>query len=292
MARRRGFNVLVATDGSADARAALAATLAFPWPAGARAFGVVAAAAPAATELPVAVWTALGAGQEGVAATARRTLGRRWPDAQVSVVNQAPVPGIVSEARRCRAATIVVGSRGLGAVGRFLMGSVSRSVVRDARCPVLVVNRRVRRFARFVVGLDGSANARRALDFMAGLEVPPGGRVGIVRAVEPLNLPSLGLMPAAVRTTLRRQVALLTARRLGAARRDVEVAAKRLERAGWKAQSVVRTGVPLQEVLVAASGADCLVVGARGVGGVERLLLGSVAQGLLNRSPIPVLVVR
>ena len=34
---------------------------------------------------------------------------------------------------------IVVGSRGLGAVSRALMGSVSDSVVRHAHCPVLVV---------------------------------------------------------------------------------------------------------------------------------------------------------
>ncbi len=36
---------------------------------------------------------------------------------------------------------IVVGSRGLGAVSRALMGSVSDSVVRHAHCPVLVVRR-------------------------------------------------------------------------------------------------------------------------------------------------------
>jgi len=34
---------------------------------------------------------------------------------------------------------IVVGSRGLGAVSRALMGSVSDSVVRHAHCPVLVI---------------------------------------------------------------------------------------------------------------------------------------------------------
>ena len=35
--------------------------------------------------------------------------------------------------------TIVVGSRGLGAVSRTLMGSVSESVIRHAHCPVFVV---------------------------------------------------------------------------------------------------------------------------------------------------------
>src|SRR3712207_4968471 len=36
---------------------------------------------------------------------------------------------------------IVIGSRGLGAISRALMGSVSDSVVRHAHCPVLVVRR-------------------------------------------------------------------------------------------------------------------------------------------------------
>jgi nucleotide-binding universal stress UspA family protein len=35
-----------------------------------------------------------------------------------------------------------------------------------------------------------------------------------------------------------------------------------------------------------------LCVGARGVGGVERLVLGSVAEGALDRSPVAVLLVR
>jgi nucleotide-binding universal stress UspA family protein len=35
--------------------------------------------------------------------------------------------------------TIVVGSRGLGAISRTLMGSVSESVIRHAHCPVFVV---------------------------------------------------------------------------------------------------------------------------------------------------------
>jgi nucleotide-binding universal stress UspA family protein len=56
----------------------------------------------------------------------------------------------------------------------------------------------------------------------------------------------------------------------------------------------VREGVPLAEVLreAAASRADLLVVGARGTGGLARLLLGSVAEGALDRSPVPVLLVK
>jgi nucleotide-binding universal stress UspA family protein len=43
---------------------------------------------------------------------------------------------------------------------------------------------------------------------------------------------------------------------------------------------------------VTAARAQLLVVGARGTSGVRHLLLGSVAEGALNRSPVAVLVAR
>jgi nucleotide-binding universal stress UspA family protein len=54
----------------------------------------------------------------------------------------------------------------------------------------------------------------------------------------------------------------------------------------------LRTGRPLEQLLAAAKDADVLVVGARGIGAVERLFLGSVAEGAVSRAPVPVLVVR
>jgi len=50
-----------------------------------------------------------------------------------------PGESIVDAAEAERADLIVVGSHGRGAVGRFLIGSVSDHVVRHAPCPVLVV---------------------------------------------------------------------------------------------------------------------------------------------------------
>jgi nucleotide-binding universal stress UspA family protein len=43
---------------------------------------------------------------------------------------------------------------------------------------------------------------------------------------------------------------------------------------------------------VHTSRAELLVVGARGTSGVRRLLLGSVAEGVLSWSPVPVLLAR
>jgi nucleotide-binding universal stress UspA family protein len=50
----------------------------------------------------------------------------------------------------------------------------------------------------------------------------------------------------------------------------------------------------LREVIDVANAAEAhlVVVGARGTSGVRQLLLGSVAEGVLNRSPVPVLLVR
>jgi nucleotide-binding universal stress UspA family protein len=53
-------------------------------------------------------------------------------------------------------------------------------------------------------------------------------------------------------------------------------------------------GEPLRELLgaVATGGAELLVLGARGTSGVRYLLLGSVAEGALNRSTGAVLISR
>ena len=50
-----------------------------------------------------------------------------------------PDKEIVRLSEEIGAGTIVMGSRGLGAVRRALMGGVSESVVRHAHCPVFVV---------------------------------------------------------------------------------------------------------------------------------------------------------
>ncbi|MCL6611921.1 MAG: universal stress protein [Peptococcaceae bacterium] len=50
-----------------------------------------------------------------------------------------PAYEIVREGEQGRYDLIVIGNRGLGEVKGWLLGSVSRRVVRHARCPVLVV---------------------------------------------------------------------------------------------------------------------------------------------------------
>jgi nucleotide-binding universal stress UspA family protein len=294
MTDRAPFDVLVATDGSRPAQAAVTMAVAFPWPPGARAHGVLARARPPRPGWPHSVLSAIQQSELRATLAARRALRRRWPDAEVAVVEGPPVDGILDEARRLEARAIVVGARGHGAVSRMVLGSVSLGVVRRATQPVLVVRGASRPPRRFALAVDGSEHAGRALELVAALAVPEGGAVTLVTVIEPVRPVSVGLLPAAVRATVGAELAALEAERRAAAQQALDAAAARLRESRWTAESQLRTGVPLAEILAATAGAraDVLVLGARGTGGVERLLLGSVADGAVSRCPVPVLVVR
>jgi nucleotide-binding universal stress UspA family protein len=112
--------------------------------------------------------------------------------------------------------------------------------------------------------------------------------------IEPVRPPTAALLPAAARQVVLREAAALQAERVSAAEQAFERAARPLGRRGWRVKTMVRTGVPLTEILKTATEtrADALVLGARGIGVLERILLGSVAEGVLARSPISALIVR
>lgn len=293
MPRDNVFRVLVATDGSPNARAALATVVRFPWPEETRVWSVTARQVRAEYRRSILL-TALDRSADDAAGRARRLLTRRWPDADALVVDAAPVAGILREARRVRANVIVLGWRGVGGVRALLMGSVSRGVLRGATTSVLVVKGRDRDVRRIVLGFDGSRNARRAVALVAALPPSRGGQVTLCRAVEQMSVPSQGLVPGRVLGAVAAEVARINADRAEQARKDLEHAAASLARAGWRVKTVIGIGPPLGELLriVGAARADLLVVGARGTSGVRHLLLGSVAEGAVDRCEVPVLVVR
>jgi nucleotide-binding universal stress UspA family protein len=63
---------------------------------------------------------------------------------------------------------------------------------------------------------------------------------------------------------------------------------------GLKARVALRTGVPYREIvdLVTDERADLVVIGTHGRGGIDRALLGSVADRVVRLVPCPVLTVR
>ena len=63
---------------------------------------------------------------------------------------------------------------------------------------------------------------------------------------------------------------------------------------GLTARVALRTGVPYREIvdLVTDERADLVVIGTHGRGGIDRALLGSVADRVVRLAPCPVLTVR
>jgi nucleotide-binding universal stress UspA family protein len=89
-------------------------------------------------------------------------------------------------------------------------------------------------------------------------------------------------------------VAKINRDRVTEARANLQRLAKAPRAAGWRVDTSITHDAPLRSLLasVTDAGADVLIVGATGASQLRRLLLGSVAQGALDRCPVPILVVR
>ena len=139
---------------------------------------------------------------------------------------------------------------------------------------------------RIVVGVDGSAHARQALRFALAEAALRGARVVVVGswAVPPLAATGVGMIPAfdLLRTELADSASEVLSRELA----EVADAA-----AGVEVEQHVAQGDAAGVLVEAAAGADLLVVGSRGRGGVTGTVLGSVSRACLHHAPCPVAVV-
>ncbi|WP_336033261.1 universal stress protein [Geodermatophilus sp. FMUSA9-8] len=144
---------------------------------------------------------------------------------------------------------------------------------------------------RVVVGVDGSPGARAALGWALGAAARAGGSVEVVSAypvdfywMDPYLLDTGRL--DAIRQDTEERVRALVAE----VRQDPAVTAVP-GTANVRADIVVAGGAPLEHLVARAEGADLLVVGSRGRGGVRSTLLGSVALHCVAHAPCPVVVV-
>jgi nucleotide-binding universal stress UspA family protein len=141
---------------------------------------------------------------------------------------------------------------------------------------------------RLLLAVDGSQSSNAAVSAVASIHWPHGSVVRVVSVVShaprvPLDLAFAGPFPAIDESdpTTRRQVALADAvRELGGAERRVE--------------SILLIGRPASAIVEEAAGygADVVVMGSRGHGPWESMLLGSVSAEVVDHAPCPVLVVR
>lgn len=226
--------------------------------------------------------------QKLLAGLARRD--RKDVTVAAKVVKGPPADEIARMAEVIDADLVCVGRRGLSRMRRVLLGSIARRVVRRSTRPVLVVSRpATRAYRHAVVGHDLTPLGARAAR-MARRLVPLTGRLTAVHGYQdPLeNIPP-GLIDDEPAT--RR---LETAKILGDRRGKLQLALEPLTLADKEWRDVIEQGDPRTLILgVARSGkADLVAVGSAGRKGMDRMMIGSVAEAVLERSPCDTLVVR
>ncbi|WP_280492371.1 universal stress protein [Nocardia asiatica] len=187
--------------------------------------------------------------------------------------------------RSAQAGMLVVGSRGLGAFQRGLLGSVSTATTHHAHCPVAVIHGisaidAVSARQPVLVGVDGTDNsmpavelafeeaARRKVDLVAlhawsdtsGLDIPIRGWDGARESAE---------------TVLSECLA-------GWGERYPDVTVRR----------IVRADRPARSLLDESANTQLVVVGTHGRGGFASTVLGSTSNALLHAVEVPMIVVR
>jgi nucleotide-binding universal stress UspA family protein len=289
------LRVLVATDGSPDATAAIEWLGSFPLPDSAHVRVVAVVALPSwPGDVPTApeYYDGLFADAERIVEAGRQALARRWPRAESEVLRGEVREALLEAARTSGADVVVLGARGLGALTGALLGSVSAAIVRHAPCPVLVVKGQPRELRRVVVAVDGSPDSMAAARFVAALPLRRRLAVRLLAVAEP---PPASMTTAAV---FAGPVSTVTGRLLEEQRTVLEGVLARvasgLEPRVDSVECSVVVGRPTAEILRAAREprVDLVVVGARGLGFLGRFILGSVSERVVQHAACSVLVVR
>ncbi|MBX3334039.1 MAG: universal stress protein [Nitrospira sp.] len=194
-------------------------------------------------------------------------------------VERGAVAGTIMKYADRGASLLSIGSRGLDALDRFMLGSVSNHAIHHAPCSVLVVKERPRSVRRIVLAIDGSAASEKALKFLIRQMNPtPDGPDR-----EPILVTLVHAMPYLKYPEVKE-----------AGKRLMQRYGEKLAQAGFQIKEALKLGKPADEILNAAKRekADLIVTGAKGLGAIGRVLLGSVSTRVVQHAHCGVLVVR
>ncbi len=189
---------------------------------------------------------------------------------------------LIREAEQFGADLVVIGSKGHSLLSRIAFGSTSHFVVNHAPCSVRVARLSTgnvdARPVKLMVGVDGSAHSKKAVEAVAQRQWPAGSEVRLVSAFD-VELYEGGLSYEDHQAELHKALAAAS---------DIITAA------GVKCSTFIRPGFARSVLLEEAKeyNADCLFVGAIGHSLLDRLLIGSTSAAVAAEAPCTVEIVR
>lgn len=211
----------------------------------------------------------------------------------VTLANGHPAEQIVETARREDCDIIAMSTNGRNMIARGILGSVTDKVMHSSGVPVLAIApERARRdidddhgITSLLVPLDGSEMAEEALPVAADLATAMSLRVTLVRAVR------LGGSYAAYMEGMSYANARIQEEIEAESAEYLEETAARLRDAGITADWRVATGAPAVAITETSRDLDndIIVMATHGRSGLNRFVLGSVAEALIRGSGVPVL---
>lgn len=217
-----------------------------------------------------------------------RGLFPTWSVRAESLVG-SPHGAVVEKAGAWPADVIVLGSHGRTAIGRLVFGSVSQNVLAHAPCSVRIgrgggTPRPPEGPVRVLLAVDGSPDAAAAVNAVCRRAWPAGSEVRVATAVDPRLSLDLTLL---LHTPGEKE-------RISPVQRLVHSVGDRLRDCKVGFSTVILEGDPKKVLLREAEqwGADCVFLGARGHGRLERLLIGSVSASVAARAACSVEITR
>lgn len=214
-------------------------------------------------------------------------------DPKIAIRFGAPAREILTcaEEARDQPAVVVMSTHGYGGVKRLAFGSVALQIIHKYRGPIMTVRdetpAEAPRLDRLLIPVDGSDFSATAVTETLRLLGDPHPRVHLVRV--------LGTPTWAARTLDHGLMAEYLEASRDLAQEQLDAQRQKIAAGGYEVTAELRPhGSVVEEIVAAAadSGADIIAMSTHGMGGVGRIVLGSTADGVLRRSPLPVLLLR
>jgi len=215
------------------------------------------------------------------------------PDIDFDIkVEEGDVAGvIVDTAVVCDADLILMTTHGYSGFTRWMLGSVTERVLREAPCPVLVI-RHGGELKKALITLDGSRLAEQAL--RPGIEIGRllGCETSLIRVdqEEKLSSVEMGFLEVAS-SDLCQDLSLEDADRVSY---YLDCVANQFGTEEYPLSKAVVRGKPAESILeyIEEQGVDLVAIATHGYGGLKRWTYGSVTEKILRKADCAMLVVR